>query len=59
MPKPKKKVSKRNIVLKIETYNRLEKFLLEVMKRKGSPRVTFDEAVNFLLNEYEGRRESA
>jgi len=57
MPKPKKKVSKRNIVLKIETYNRLEKFLLEVMKKKGSPRVTFDEAVNFLLNEYEKGRE--
>jgi len=52
MPKSRKKVSKRNIVLKIETYNRLEKFLLEVMKRKDSPRVTFDEAVKFLLDEY-------
>ena len=46
MPKSRKNVSKRNIVLKIETYNRLERFLLEVMKKKGSPRVTFDEAVN-------------
>ncbi|MDF2955706.1 MAG: hypothetical protein OD815_001322 [Candidatus Alkanophagales archaeon MCA70_species_2] len=56
MPKSRKRVSKRNIVLKIETYNRLEKFLLEVMKKKGSPRVTFDEAVNFLLDEYEKAR---
>jgi len=53
MPKSRKKVSKRNIVLKIETYNRLEKFLLEIMKMKSSPRVTFDEAVNFLLDEHE------
>ncbi len=57
MPKSRKEVSKRNIVLKIETYNRLERFLLEVMKVKGSPRVTFDEAVNFLLDEYEKRGE--
>lgn len=58
MPRSKKRVSKRNIVLKIETYNRLEKFLLEVIKKKVSPRVTFDEAINFLLNEYKNRHEN-
>jgi len=58
MPKSRKKVSKRNIALKIETYNRLEKFLLEVIKTKGSPWVTFDEAVNFLLDEYEKGRKN-
>jgi len=52
MPRSRKNVSRRNIVLKIETYNRLEEFLFEVMKKKNSPRVTFDEAVNFLLDEY-------
>lgn len=52
MVKPRGKVSKRNIVLKIETYKRLEKFLLELMEKRGSPRVTFDEAVNALLDEY-------
>jgi len=60
LPKPRKDVSKRNVALKIETYSRLERFLLEVMKMKGSPRVTFDEAINFLLDEYEKRgREDA
>lgn len=49
----KRKVSKRNIVLKIETYGRLEKFLIELMKSKESPRVSFDEAVNTLLDGHE------
>ena len=55
MGKSRTNVSKRNIVLKIETYNRLEKFLLELMKDRESPRITFDEAVNALLEEHEDR----
>lgn len=50
MARSRKNVSKRNIVLKIETYNRLEKFLIELMKEKSSHRITFDEAVNALLD---------
>lgn len=49
----RRKVSKRNIVLKIETYSRLEKFLIELMKSKESQRVSFDEAVNTLLDGHE------
>lgn len=56
MGKSRKEVSKRNVVLKIETYTRLEKFLLELMRTKGTPRVTFDEAINTLLDRYESLR---
>lgn len=52
----RKNVTKRNVVLKIETYNRLEKVLLQLMKDKENPRITLDEAVNFLLDIYENRR---
>jgi len=48
--KQKANMSRRNVVLKIETYNRLEKYLVELVKRKGVPRVSFDEAINELLD---------
>ncbi len=48
-------VLKRNIVLRIETYERLQKYLLELMQKRGSPRVTFDEAITTLLDEHERR----
>ncbi|MEM1949429.1 MAG: hypothetical protein QXO30_07505 [Candidatus Caldarchaeum sp.] len=53
MVRSKGKVSKRNVALKIETYNRLEKYLVELMRKRGSPRITLDEAVNALLDEHE------
>ena len=57
-PKPRKHgVKKRNIVLKIETYERLQRYLLELIQRRGDPRITFDEAINALLDEHEGRDE--
>jgi len=43
-------ISRRNVVLKIETYDRLEKYLVELVKRRGVPRITFDEAINELLD---------
>lgn len=46
----RKKVEKRNIVLKIETYDRLEKYKIKLMSEKGDSRITFDDAINFLLN---------
>jgi len=48
--KQNKNASRRNVVLKIETYNRLERYLVELVKRKGVPRVSFDEAINELLD---------
>jgi len=57
MVRPRKNVSKRNIALRIETYERLERFLLELMRKRGTTRVTFDEAINALLDEHEGEGE--
>jgi len=48
--KQKENASRRNVVLKIETYTRLEKYLVELVKKKGVPRVSFDEAINELLD---------
>ena len=56
MPKPRSShVRRRNIALKIETYERLERFLLELSKERGK-RLTFDDAVSALLDEHESRR---
>lgn len=46
----KANASRRNVVLRIETYNRLEKYLVELVKRRGIPRISFDEAINELLD---------
>ncbi len=45
----RKNVAKRNIVLKIETYERLEKYKIRLMDEKGDSRITFDDAINILL----------
>jgi ABC-type proline/glycine betaine transport system ATPase subunit len=55
MPRVRGNVEKRNIVLKIVTYNRLEKFLIELMGKRGSSKITFDDAINALLDEHEGK----
>jgi hypothetical protein len=51
MAKPKKTSAKhRNVVLKISTYDRLQRFLVDLVKRRGTPRVSFDEAIAELLD---------
>ena len=49
----RKNVKKRNIALKIETYERLEKFKIKLMGEKEDSRLTFDDAITFLLNKEE------
>lgn len=39
----------RNVVLKIQTYNRLERYKIELIKRKEDPKVTYDDVINDLL----------
>lgn len=46
----RKNVKKRNIALKIETYERLEKFKIKLMSEKEDSRLTFDDVINFLLH---------
>ena len=47
--KRKENVPNRNIRLKIETYEKLQKYLLNLMQEKGTPWLTLDDAVNNLL----------
>jgi hypothetical protein len=49
----RKKVAKRNIVLKIETYERLDKHKIKLMGEKEDSSLTFDDAINDLLNKCE------
>ncbi len=56
--KPRKsEVKKRNVVLKLETYERLQRYLLKLIQERKNPKITFDEAINALLDKHEGRSE--
>jgi len=46
----RKNVKKRNIALKIETYERLEKYKIKLMSDKEDSRLTFDDVLTFLLD---------
>lgn len=52
--RPKKPVDKRNVALRIETYERLEKFKLELANKRKTTNISFDDAVNALLDEHKG-----
>ena len=43
------KLEKRNVVLKIKTYERLEKYKIKLINEMGDSRITFDDAINTLL----------
>jgi hypothetical protein len=45
----KQSVEYRNVRLSIETYNKLDKYLLELIERKGNRHISFDEAVDSLI----------
>ena len=47
--KRKERVQIRNVRLKMETYDKLEKYLLDLMQERGTPWLTLDDAVNSLL----------
>ena len=46
----RKEVAKRNIALKIETYERLEKYKIKLMGEKGNSRLTFNDVINALID---------
>ncbi len=46
----KKPVEKRNVVLKIETYERLENYKIQLITEKGKPQLSYDEVINSLLD---------
>ncbi len=56
MAKPRKDdVASRNVVLKIGTYNRLQKFLVQLVRERQNPRISYDDAINELLDRDERR----
>ena len=46
----KKTVKKRNVVLRIDTYQRLDKYKIELMSEKGDSSLSFDDVINRLLD---------
>jgi hypothetical protein len=53
MVQPRKDDSNyRNVRLNIDTYNKLDRYLLELMQKRGDRRLSFDEAIKSLIEEY-------
>jgi len=46
----RKAVNTRNVVLKIETYNRLDKYKIKLIGEKGDSKLIFDDVINELLD---------
>ena len=42
----------RNVRLSIETYDKLDKYLLELMQKRGDRRLSLDDAVKSLMENY-------
>jgi hypothetical protein len=45
-------VEYRNVRLSIDTYKRLDKYLLELIKNKGDRHISLDEAIDSLIDSY-------
>ena len=45
---------KRNVVLKMETYKQLERYKVDLVKERASPKITYDDAILSLLKEHYG-----
>jgi hypothetical protein len=53
MVKPRKDdTDYRNVRLNIDTYNKLDRYLLELMQKRGDRRLSFDEAIKSLIEDY-------
>jgi hypothetical protein len=50
--KRKQAVEYRNVRLSIETYKKLDKYLLELIHKKGDRHISFDEAIKSLIEAY-------
>jgi hypothetical protein len=53
MVKPRKDdTDYRNVRLDIDTYNKLDRYLLELMQKRGDRRLSFDEAIKSLIEDH-------
>jgi hypothetical protein len=53
----KDSVKYRNVRLSIETYNKLDRYLLELMQKRGDTRVSLDDAIKSLIEEYHSKKQ--
>ena len=42
----------RNVRLYIDTYNKLDRYLLELMQKRGDRRLSFDDAIKTLIEDH-------
>ena len=49
------KVDSRNVKLDIPTYERLDKYIIELVNQKGERKITLGDAVAALLDEHDGK----
>jgi hypothetical protein len=53
MVKPRKDdTDYRNVRLYIDTYNKLDRYLLELMQKRGDRRLSFDDAIKTLIEDH-------
>jgi hypothetical protein len=53
MVKPRKDdMDYRNVRLYIDTYNKLDRYLLELMQKRGDRRLSFDDAIKTLIEDH-------
>ncbi|MFZ0893767.1 MAG: hypothetical protein WAZ77_04620 [Candidatus Nitrosopolaris sp.] len=45
-------VEYRNVRLSIETYTKLDKYLLELIQKRGDRRLSLDDAIDSLIEDY-------
>jgi len=48
----KQTVEYRNVRLSIETYRKLDKYLIELIQKRGDRRISLDEAIKSLIDSY-------
>jgi hypothetical protein len=52
----KETVEYRNVRLSIDTYDKLDKYVLELMQKRADRRISLDEAIESLIDEYYSKR---
>jgi hypothetical protein len=52
----KDSVKFRNVRLSIETYNKLDRYLLELMQKRGDRRISLDDAIKSLIDESHSKK---
>jgi hypothetical protein len=52
MQRRKDDVERRNVTLHLDTYAKLDKYLLELMQNRNSPKLSRNDAIEALLEEH-------